>query len=634
MGPDYRDVHGRFPLPATFVREVSDEIAQSGNSYTTRLISPWPINKEQGPRDEFERDGFASLMRDPGTPFVRTDTVQGQAVMRVLLADLASAQSCVACHNAHPASPKRDFHLNGLMGGLEVVIPMDRYVAESQRDLVLTVGGGLGLCLLVFGIVSVSTRWIVSRPLVELSQRMITFGTERQLGNVPAQPRRVQSSGDEVANLRQSFSEMASVIVSQQTALQDANALLEQRVEQRTEELRRTMAEKERLGSELRIASDIQKSILPRTFPPFPDRNDFEIYAETIPALEMGGDLYDFFLIDRERLGIVIADVSGKGVPAAIFMAVSRSLIKATALKDVGVSACLEHVNHLLCPDNESAMFVTVFYGILNTRTGWFEYSSAGHNVPYLLHDHQLVSLDSSKGVALGIVEDAPYITSGIAMLPGDTLFLYTDGVTEAMDARGHMFSSPRLEDILHQHAGLSARDLVRTVITEVNQYAGNVVQADDITMLVLRYGRRPALMMTSASLTVTLQNRLPELGRLAQAVDQFADEHDMAVPHLRALNLALEELITNAIAYGYDDDAEHHIVVRLSVVNDHVHAEIEDDGKPFNPLEVASPDLTSPIEERPVGGLGIHLVRSMMDEVAYRRQAGKNYVTLMKRVR
>jgi len=444
LGADYRDIHGRFPLPATFVREVSEQLGRSGDGYVTRLISPWPINKEMGPKDSFENDGFASLAHSPGDPFVRTDTVEGRAVMRVLMADVATSTSCVSCHNAHPQSPKRDFHLYDVMGGLEVIIPMDQYLAESRQDMAMALGGGLVLCFLVLGIVSIGTQWTVTRPLAHIAERMAQFmrqqPDEQVSAQTPALPR-----GDEAAYLAQSFSKMASVIRSQQTALQEANVSLEQRVQERTAELRRTTAEKERIGSELRIASEIQKSILPRTFPPFPDRADFEIYATTIPALEMGGDFYDFFLIDDKRLGVVIADVSGKGVPAAIFMAVSRSLLKATALASVSPSACLEHVNRLLCPDNDSAMFVTVFYGILHTESGELEFSNGGHNVPYIIGHDRIVPVGQPAGTALGIVDDARYHTNRMSINAGETLVLYTDGVIEAQDRAGAQFGVERL---------------------------------------------------------------------------------------------------------------------------------------------------------------------------------------------
>lgn len=625
LGADYRDVHGRFPLPATFVREVSEQIARSGDGYVTRLISPWPINKEMGPKDTFETEGFASLMHSPGDPFVRTDTVDGRAVMRVLMADVATSTSCVNCHNAHPQSPKHDFHLYEVMGGLEVIIPMDQYLAESRHDMAMTLGSGLVLCFLVLGIVSVGARWTVTRPLAHIADRMAQFmrqqPEEPTLAEAPALPR-----GDEAAYLAQSFSKMAAVIRSQQTALQEANASLEQRVQERTAELRKTTAEKERIASELRIASEIQKSILPRTFPPFPDRTDFEIYATTIPALEMGGDFYDFFLIDPKRLGVVIADVSGKGVPAAIFMAVSRSLLKATALASVSPSQCLEHVNRLLCPDNESAMFVTVFYGILHTETGELEFSNGGHNVPYVIGGDRVVPLGTPSGMALGIVDDAQYQTSRTSLKAGEALVLYTDGVTEAMDPQGRLFSTPRFERTLQRLANQRPIDLLTRLVEDVQAFSSGALQADDITLLALQY-RQPAL------LELSLANRSSELQRLASELERFAKTHRITESDAHALSLALDEVITNTISYGYDDQDTHQILVRVTSANGRLSAEVEDDGRPFNPLTAPQPDVTSPLEDRPVGGLGIHLVRSLMEQVEYRRESGKNHLIMSKRL-
>jgi sigma-B regulation protein RsbU (phosphoserine phosphatase) len=253
-------------------------------------------------------------------------------------------------------------------------------------------------------------------------------------------------------------------------------------------ELHRTMADKERIASELRIASEIQKSILPRTFPPFPHRTDFEIYATTIPAREMGGDFYDFFLIDDKRLGVVIADVSGKGVPAAIFMAVSRSLLKATALASVSPSECLAHVNRLLCSDNESAMFVTVFYGILDTDTGELAYSNGGHNVPYVISGNQVSPVGQPENMVLGLLNEANYSTSRMSLKGGETLLLYTDGVTEAMDPQGQLFSKHRLEYALQRLAWQRPVDLLTTLVQDVQAFSRGTVQADDITLLALQY--------------------------------------------------------------------------------------------------------------------------------------------------
>jgi serine phosphatase RsbU (regulator of sigma subunit) len=486
LGADYSQVHGRFPLPATFVREVSEATAKIRNGYTASLISPWPINKDKGVKDQFQRDGFEYLATHPTGQFIRTDTIEGRAVLRVLMADLASAQSCVNCHNAYAGSPKHDFKLNDLMGGLEIVMPMDLYIQESRNELAMTLAGGAGMCILIVAIVAFGTNRTVTRPLARLAARMSSVAVK---AGGPLPSKRRLDEGNEVEALTAEFESMQAVIKQQQDELLEANAHLEQRVIERTEELHRTTAEKERISSELRIASEIQKSILPRTFPPFPDREDFEIYAETIPAREMGGDFYDFFLIDQDHLGFVIADVSDKGVPAAIFMAVSRSLIKATAHKGVAPGDCLRHVNGLLCPDNDSAMFVTVFYGVINTKTGSVEYSNAGHNLPYLMRvNGEIETVRGTGGMALGVMEGIAFETKRVTLRSGDALFLYTDGITEAMNQDAQLFGDQRLEALLREVNGLPPREILRRALLEVRAFTDGAPQSDDITALALHY--------------------------------------------------------------------------------------------------------------------------------------------------
>jgi len=486
LGADYAQVHGRFPLPATFVREVAQNTAELRNGFSANLISLWPINKNQGARDNFHKLGFAYVQAHPEQPFIKMDTLDGKAVMRVLMADLASAPSCVDCHNAHPDSPKRDLNLNDVMGGLEIIMPMDTYLEESREEWMVNLAGGAGMCALVLAILFVSTRQTISRPLAQLEDQMDAFAIPN---SEKTSARKRAPRGDEVHHLSSAFANMQDTIIRQHQDLQKSNATLEQRVIQRTEELRTSMVEKERIGSELRIASDIQRSILPRTFPPFPDRGDFTIYATTIPATEMGGDFYDFFLLDQNHLGLVMADVSGKGVPAAIFMAVCRSLIKATALKGGTPAECLTHVNHLLCPDNDAAMFVTVFYGIVNTRSGELTYCNAGHHLPYLIKPHGLLTvLQPTKGMALGVMEEAVFTSCTVNIHPQDSLFLYTDGVTEAINSHGELYGESRLEQVLTRTHKQSSAEMIQATIDDVRTYANNTPQADDITILAFRY--------------------------------------------------------------------------------------------------------------------------------------------------
>lgn len=234
MGPDYEKVHGRFPLPATFVREVSAITASHKNGYQANLISPWAINKDKRLKDDFQREAFDYLMKNPKGHFARTDTIEGRTVMRVLMADVASAQSCVNCHNGHPQSPKRDFQLNDLMGELEIIMPVDQYMQESRQELALTLAGGAGMSVLVLVIVAFSTRRTVTQPLASLEEKMETF--VGQWPYAPGHPA-AQRFGDEVVHIAEVFDQMKAVIGSQQRELLDANQLLEKRVVERTEEL-------------------------------------------------------------------------------------------------------------------------------------------------------------------------------------------------------------------------------------------------------------------------------------------------------------------------------------------------------------------------------------------------------------
>ncbi len=270
-----------------------------------------------------------------------------------------------------------------------------------------------------------------------------------------------------------------------QTATAIENALLFEKTVQAAKDREQLLA----LHKELEVASNIQKSIVPRKFPPFPERKDFEILAAMTPAKEVGGDFFDFFLIDAERLGFVIGDVSGKGVPAALFMAVSRTLLKATALRGVPPEQCLEEMNHALTSESVSNMFVTVFYGVLNTRTGEVNYCNGGHNPPYILRgDGRIEAMEMTGGLVLGVFGKATYEAKQIVLQAGDGLFLYTDGITEAMDGDNNEFTEGRLNECLKRWHGSALVDLIQRVDGEVKSFANGAPQADDMTILVLRY--------------------------------------------------------------------------------------------------------------------------------------------------
>jgi serine phosphatase RsbU (regulator of sigma subunit) len=240
------------------------------------------------------------------------------------------------------------------------------------------------------------------------------------------------------------------------------------------------------IEQELDLAARIQQSILPRKFPV---NERIEVFAEMTPARAIGGDFYDFFQIDETRFGFAIADVSGKGAPAALFMALSRAFLKATAVEGMPAGECLERVNRLVHAENHAGMFVTVFYGILNTHTGEVEFANAGHNHPYLLRPGAPPELlNHRNSLVIGTMKKVVYPTHRLQLRPGDRLFLYTDGVTEAMNEAGELFSEERLEQALARADGSSLEEITRSVSHEVRRFAGGATQSDDLTMLIVKY--------------------------------------------------------------------------------------------------------------------------------------------------
>lgn len=250
--------------------------------------------------------------------------------------------------------------------------------------------------------------------------------------------------------------------------------------------------EKQRMEETLKLAHEIQMSMLPKLFPPFPQHPEFDLSATIESAREVGGDFYDFFLTADNHLCFAIGDVSGKGVPASLFMAVTKTLLKVIATRVRGPEAVLTELNNELYRDDETGMFVTIFYGVLNIRTGAVEYSNGGHNPPYLLSPQgTVIPLDNPGGMALGVRANALYRAKRIQLRKGESLFLYTDGVTEAMDRAGNLFSERRLQECLQEVSGAAPLELIRGAVNAVKRFASGAEQSDDITVLAIQYQQR-----------------------------------------------------------------------------------------------------------------------------------------------
>lgn len=301
----------------------------------------------------------------------------------------------------------------------------------------------------------------------------------------------VSAYGD-MDNIRSAMNKGAFDFATKPIDLDDLSRTIEKAIEQ-VRYIRESQQEHNQLESiknDLAIAGEIQQTILPRSFPPFPELTEVvDIYASMTPAKDVGGDFYDFFQIDDERIGLVIADVSGKGVPASLFMAVSRTLLRATALRGVSSAECLTYANKLLCKYSLDSMFVTVFYGIYHYKAGMMDYTNAGHNPPYLLRGGRTVEcLPVASNFVVGVFDDIEFESNTLTFGIGDTLLLYTDGVTEAFNDKREQFSESNLQDILaSMHESSSAKEVVTSVLQSVKTFSGDYPQSDDITLLSLQ---------------------------------------------------------------------------------------------------------------------------------------------------
>jgi serine phosphatase RsbU (regulator of sigma subunit)/anti-sigma regulatory factor (Ser/Thr protein kinase) len=490
-------------------------------------------------------------------------------------------------------------------GAVLVTLPTD-HVQAAIRDQTRLAMAVSGLVLLFGSVIAIFGARTISRPIADLTEmtRRIAGGDFTQRIDIRAK--------NEIGVLAASFNGMT------------------RRLAESIEHLKETTAAKERIESELKIAHEIQMSMVPKIFPPFPDRSEFDIFATLVPAREVGGDLYDFFFIDDDHLCFAVGDVSGKGVPASLFMAVTKTLFRATAGNSGTPGEILARLNAEICRDNESCMFVTLFCAILNIRTGQVDYSNGGHNLPYYLHHDGVSPLKNAGGKALGLVEQSPYASGRMVLGPGEALLLYTDGVTEAMDLSETLYSDQRLAQFLASNRDSSPRQIIGDLVSDVRHFAGGAAQSDDITALALHYFGTTKKM--AEHVEIKLHNKLSELDRFNQALAEFGQQHGLPDKIMHDLNLALEEILTNIISYGYTDAREHEIKVRLRAQPGEVKAEVEDDGQPFNPLDAREPDTAKSLEERTIGGLGIHLVRKLMDGLEYKRQGERNLLTIKKK--
>ena len=385
---------------------------------------------------------------------------------------------------------------------------------------------------------------------------------------------------------------------------------------------------REMMEKELRIASGIQMSMIPKTFPPFPDRHDIDMSASIVPAKEVGGDLYDFYIRD-EKLYFCICDVSGKGVPASLVMAVTRSLFRTVPVHEKSPQRRVTIMNNSMSEMNESNMFVTFFIGILDLRNGHLRYCNAGHNAPYILSD-KIDKLPVIPNLPLGIMPGIDFKEQEANLHYDDAIFLYTDGLTEAENANHEQFGEARTEAAMHGR--MSAQEKLDTIKAAVAEFVGNAPQSDDLTMLFVHYTNKDMSEVTEHHLV--LHNDIKQISLLTIFIDSIVEDLKIEPSLAMSINLALEEAVTNVIMYAYPKDVDEVLELDAIIRPGSIEFVVTDKGEAFDPTAAPVADISLDVNDRPIGGLGIYLVRNIMDTVRYERKDGRNILTMIKNIK
>lgn len=382
---------------------------------------------------------------------------------------------------------------------------------------------------------------------------------------------------------------------------------------------------KKRMEGELHIANAIQMAMIPKASSGGTENEDADLSASITPAKEVGGDFYDYYFRDQ-KLFFCIGDVSGKGVPAALVMAVSRSLFRTISAHESSPKRLLTAMNDFMSETNENNMFVTLFCGILDLTNGRLRYCNAGHNPPIIL-TNSIQPLPVRPNLPLGVMQGMCYEEQEVILHYDDALFLYTDGLTEAENPEHELFGEERMKAVLHTRRDVQAQ--LEAMQQAVADFVGTAPKSDDLTMMFIHYMNKNPNSTTERSLT--LNNDIQQIARLAEFTGSIAEDTHMDNALAMGINLALEEAITNVIMYAYPQGKGGQVQIDAVIREGSLDFIISDTGIPFDPTAAPEADTSLGVEDRPIGGLGIFLVRKIMDKVSYRRENGKNILSMTK---
>ncbi|MGN1432452.1 MAG: SpoIIE family protein phosphatase [Ruminococcus sp.] len=376
----------------------------------------------------------------------------------------------------------------------------------------------------------------------------------------------------------------------------------------------------ERIDKELEFARQIQHSALPSVFPPYPNRTDFDIYAQMYTAKEVGGDFYDFYLIGEDKLAFLIADVSGKGIPAAMFMMTAKTLIKSLVESGIEPSDAFTQANNKLCENNEAGMFVTAWLGILDLNTGLLKYVNAGHNPPLIKRNGQYFEyLCAKPNFILAGMENIKYKANELQLSPGDEIFLYTDGVTEANDISNELFGEDRLLESLNENDRLRVNQLCYKVKCDVDKFVGNALQFDDITMLAVKLN----CLLSNDSIVVSPDK--DSMNLIYNFIDNKLKELSLDKSIANKIKLVTDEMYSNITNYSGATRAK----VSFFKTDKSIYLTFSDNGKPYNPLAKENPDTSLSANDRDEGGLGIYIVKKTASSIDYSNKDGFNILTV-----
>ena len=410
-------------------------------------------------------------------------------------------------------------------------------------------------------------------------------------------------------------------------------AELAQTFDNMAKDIKNITKERQSIESELSLAKEIQASSLPNVFPPFPDRKEFDIFAGMEPAKEVGGDFYDFYFIDDNNFMFLIADVSGKGVPAALFMMTTKTLINYIAQSVMSPEEMIETINHKICENNKQGFFITMLAGIVNIKTGKITFINCGHNPPLVKHKNgkfQYLKLESN--IVLGAFDGAKFAIAEGMLEKGDTIFVYTDGITEAINSNGEQYGEERLLETMNNIPDENIKDISDKLKINVKEFAQGVAQSDDMTVLIFRYeGSENNNPEQNANENCRIYNGIANKENYKHYLSWLYESCNFwhLTDNMKSrLELISEELYTNIFSYAYPEN-EGKIEVTLIRENSAITCIFRDKGIPYNPLEKPDPDIEFPPEKRDAGGLGIFMVKNTVDEIDYEYEDECNILTM-----